>query len=316
MKEILVTGGAGFIGSHVCDALLNKKYKVICLDNFNDFYSPERKRENIIHNLSNKNYVLEEADICDFNKLKEIFHKHPIEKVVHLAARAGVRPSLENPFIYEETNVKGTLNLLELSKAFKIKNFIFGSSSSVYGNNTKIPFSEQDNTDRAISPYAATKKAGEVLCHTYSHLYGQKVSCLRFFTVYGPRGRPDMAPYLFTKNIMEGNPIKMYGDGNSKRDYTFVDDIVSGIISAMEKNYRYEIFNLGNSKTVKLKELIAVIEKNTGKKAKIKREQMPKGDVPMTYADISKSRKMLGYFPKSDITNGMACFTEWYVKNI
>jgi len=315
METVLVTGGAGFIGSHVCDSLLGKNKKVICLDNFNDYYSPERKRKNIEHNISNRNFILEETDIVFYDRLKKVFENHKIDKVIHLAARAGVRPSLENPFIYEETNVKGTLNLLELSRIHKIKNFVFGSSSSVYGNNAKIPFSEEDNTDRAISPYAATKKAGEVLCHAYSHLYAMNISCLRFFTVYGPRGRPDMAPYLFTKNIMEGNPIKMYGDGNSKRDYTFVEDIVSGILSAMEKNYRYEIFNLGNSKTVALKELIAVIEKNTGKKAKIKKEPMPKGDVPLTYADISKSEKMLGYDPKTDINKGMASFTEWYVRN-
>jgi UDP-glucuronate 4-epimerase len=315
MKEtILVTGGAGFIGSHVCDALLKTGKKVICLDNFNDYYSPARKRKNIAHNKNNKEFVLEEKDIVDYKNLRKVFEKNKIDKIIHLAARAGVRPSLDNPFIYEETNIKGTLNLLELAKEFEIKNFVFGSSSSVYGNNTKIPFSEEDRTDRAISPYAATKKAGEVLCYTYSHLYNLNISCLRFFTVYGPRGRPDMAPYLFTENITKGKQITMYGEGDSKRDYTFVADIVSGVLAAAEKAHRYEIFNLGNSTTVELKKLISTIEILTGKKAKIIRKPMPKGDVPLTYADINKSKKMLGYHPKTDIFEGMKSFIAWYNK--
>ncbi|MEM4398077.1 MAG: NAD-dependent epimerase/dehydratase family protein, partial [Candidatus Woesearchaeota archaeon] len=197
-------------------------------------------------------------------------------------------------------------------RLFKIKNFVFASSSSVYGGNKKIPFSETDKTDNAISPYAATKKSGEVLCYTYSHLYNLNVSCLRFFTVYGPRGRPDMAPYLFTKNIIEGKPIKMFGDGTSKRDYTYISDIVSGIVSALEKNFRYEIFNLGNSDTVALKDLIKTIEEITGKKAIIKKEKMPPGDVPITYADITKSKKLLGYVPKVKIKEGMEKFYLWY----
>jgi UDP-glucuronate 4-epimerase len=315
MEKIIVTGGAGFIGSHVCDMLLKKDKKVICIDNFNDYYPPERKRKNVEPNLKNKNYFLEEADIRDFEKMKALFDKYMPDKIIHLAARAGVRPSLENPFIYEETNVKGTLNLLELSRRSKIKNFVFASSSSVYGSNTKIPFSEDDKTDTPISPYAATKKAGEVLCHAYSHLYALNCSCLRFFTVYGERGRPDMAPYIFTKNVLEGTPLTMYGDGSSKRDYSYVIDVATGIISALEKNYRYEIFNLGNSHTVELKELIAIVEKETGKKAKIIRKDMPKGDVPLTYADLTKSKKMLGYNPKTDIYKGMACFVDWYKKN-
>jgi UDP-glucuronate 4-epimerase len=315
MKEtILVTGGAGFIGSHVCETLLNEGKKVVCIDNFNDYYSPARKRKNVEPFLPDKNFSLEKADIVDFPSMKKIFAKYKIDKIVHLAARAGVRPSMIDPFIYEETNIRGTLNLLELSKDNRIMNFVFGSSSSVYGENKKVPFSEKDNTDFSISPYAATKKAGEVLCYTYSHIYGQNVSCLRFFTVYGPRGRPDMAPYLFTQKIMKGEPITMYGDGTSKRDYTFVSDIVSGIVSALEKDFRYEIFNLGNSNTVELKKLISTIEKHTGKKAKIITKEMPKGDVPITYADISKSRKMLGYDPKTDIVEGMQSFTEWYKK--
>lgn len=313
METILVTGGAGFIGSHVCDKLLEKKKKVICVDDFNDYYDPNVKRNNILRNLKNKNFILFKEDIRNFDKLKEIFKNYRPNKVIHLAARAGVRPSIENPFIYEETNVKGTLNLLDLSKNFKIKNFLFASSSSVYGGNKKIPFSEDDKTDNAISPYAATKKAGEVLCYTYSHLYNLNVSCLRFFTVYGPRGRPDMAPYLFTKNILEDKTIKMFGDGSSKRDYTYIEDIVSGILFALEKNFKYEIFNLGNSETVALIDLIKAIEELTGKKAKIKKEKMPLGDVPITYADITKSKKLLNYNPKTSIKEGMKQFIDWYL---
>ena len=217
MGKTLVTGGAGFIGSHVCDALLKKGKQVICLDNFNDYYSPERKRKNIQHNLSNNSFFLEEKNITQFKKLKEVFKKHKIKTVIHLAAQAGVRASLKNPSLYEEINVKGTLNLLELSKQFNIKNFVFGSSSSVYGLNKKIPFSENDKTNTPISPYATTKKAGEMLCHTYSKIHGLNITCIRFFTVYGPRGRPDMAPYLFTKLISEDKPIFRYGNGTSKR---------------------------------------------------------------------------------------------------
>ena len=315
MDKILVTGGAGFIGSHVCDALLKKGKQVICLDSFNDYYSPERKRKNIQHNISNNSFFLEEKDITQFEKLKEVFKKHKMKTVIHLAAQAGVRASLKNPSLYEEINVKGTLNLLELSKQFNIKNFVFGSSSSVYGLNKKIPFSENDKTNTPISPYAATKKAGEMLCHTYSKIHGLNIICLRFFTVYGPRGRPDMAPYLFTKLINENKPIFKYGDGTSKRDYTYVNDVVQGILSASEKNYSFEIFNIGNSKTVELNKFISVIENLLGKKAKIIQKQMPQEDVPVTYADISKAKKDLGYDPKTDIKQGMKEFITWFNKN-
>lgn len=316
MDKILVTGGAGFIGSHVCDSLLKKGYIVICLDNFNDFYSPERKRKNIKHNLKSKNFFLEIADITDVKKLKSLFVKYKPDKIIHLAARAGVRPSLENPFIYEETNIKGTLNLLELSRLFKIKKFIFGSSSSVYGKNNKIPFSEDDKTDTPISPYAATKKSGELLCYTYSHLYSINIVCLRFFTVYGPRGRPDMAPFLFTKKIIEGEQITLFGDGNSQRDYTYISDIVDGILSALDRDMKFEIFNLGNSKRVKLKELVSTIEKYTNKKAKIITKEMPKGDVQVTYADISKAKKYLGYSPQTDVNKGIKIFVNWFKSEV
>lgn len=312
MSKILITGGAGFIGSHTIDALLARGEEVICLDNFNDYYSPKRKEKNILHNLNKEGFSLEKTDISDFKKLSSIFKKYNVDKIIHLAARAGVRPSLENPFIYEETNIKGTLNLLELARQHKISKFIFGSSSSVYGRNKKVPFSESDRTDNAISPYAATKKAGEVLCHTYSYLYGIDTVCLRFFTVYGPRGRPDMAPYLFTKSISEGKPITMYGDGTSRRDYTYVGDIVTGILKSMDKGFKYEIFNLGNSRTVELRKLISVIESRLGKKAIIMKKDMPKEDVPITYADLSKSKKLLGYSPQTPIEEGMSAFINWY----
>jgi UDP-glucuronate 4-epimerase len=311
--KILVTGGAGFIGSHVCDALLERGDSVICVDNFNDYYSPEIKRGNIKHNLDNEEFKLFETDILDFEGMKKIFESEELDKVVHLAARAGVRPSIKNPFLYQEVNVKGTLNLLELAKDFNIKNFIFGSSSSVYGNNKKIPFSEEDNVDFPISPYAATKKEGELNCYTYHHLHGLNISCLRFFTVYGPRGRPDMAPYLFTKTIFEGGLITRYGDGSTSRDYTYVSDIVKGIMAALDKDLKFEIINLGNSSPVRLNELIAVVEKHVGKKVEIVSEEIPQGDVIITYADISKAQKLLGYVPQVSLDEGIGKLVKWYL---
>lgn len=312
--KILVTGGAGFIGSHVCDALLAKGHSVICIDNFNDYYSPKTKEDNIGQNLDNLNFKLYRKDITYIDEMREIFQKESFDKVVHIAARAGVRPSIKDPLLYEETNIKGTLNLLELCKDFGIKHFIFASSSSVYGKNKKVPFSESDNVDKPISPYAATKKAGELMCYTYHHLYGINITCLRFFTVYGPRGRPDMAPYKFTKLIDEGKPIERYGDGTSKRDYTYIKDIVSGVLAAVDKEFGYEIINLGNSQTVMLNDFISVIEKCLGKKAEIIEKPMPAGDVPVTYADISKAKKILGYNPTTSIDEGIKEFIDWYIQ--
>lgn len=315
---ILVTGGAGFIGSHTIRALLSRGESVICVDNFNDFYNPEIKEKNIRGFLNNKNFKLCRADICDFNKLKKVFLENEIDLIIHLAARAGVRPSIQNPILYSKVNIDGTLNLLELAREFKISNFIFASSSSVYGNNKKVPFSEKDNVDNPISPYAATKKAGELICYTYHKLYKISIVCLRFFTVYGPSGRPDMAPYKFTKLIFEGKEVPMYGDGSSCRDYTYINDIVSGIVSSIgyvKAHKCYEIFNLGNSQTVKLRQLIAVIEKLLDKKAKIKRLPSQPGDVEKTYADISKAKKFLGWSPKTKIEEGMEKFVEWYKEN-
>ena len=309
----MVTGGAGFVGSHVCDALLKNGKKVVCVDNFNDYYSPDIKKRNIKHNLDNGKFVLEKVDITDFERLKQVFEKHNITKTIHLAARAGVRPSLSNPRLYFKVNVEGTLNLLELSKEFNIKTFIFGSSSSVYGNNEKTPFSEKDVTENQISPYASSKKAGELLCKTYSHLNNLNITCLRFFTVYGPRGRPDMAPYKFTDLISNGEQIEMYGDGTSKRDYTYVEEIVQGILSALEKSFKFEVINLGNSNPTELKRFIEIIEEALNKKAHIIEKPMPKGDVNITYADISKAKNLLNYDPKTNIEQGMKKFVEWYL---
>ena len=314
--KILVTGGAGFIGSHFINYWLNKTDdQIICIDNFNDYYSPAIKEGNIEPFLDNPNFKLYRADICDLESMNTIFVQEKPDKICHLAARAGVRPSIEDPFIYQKTNIEGTLNLLELSRLNDVKNFVFASSSSVYGNQKKVPFSETDPVDNPISPYAATKKSTEMLAHTYHHLYGLPCTALRFFTVYGPSGRPDMAPYKFTKLIHEGTPIQKFGDGTSKRDYTFIGDIVSGIGAALDANLPFEIINLGNNKPVELNYFISLIEKLVGKKAIIKQLPMQPGDVDITYADISKAQKLLGYNPKTTIEEGMGEFVSWYLAN-
>ena len=310
--NILVTRGAGFIGSHVCETLLKREDKVICVDNFNDYYNPSIKENNIKSFLKNKNFKLYKIDILEKKELTKIFKKNKIDKIVHLAARAGVRPSLIDPQLYNEVNVTGTLNLLELAKEFKINNFVFGSSSSVYGINKKVPFSENDNLDNMISPYAISKRSAELHCKTYSKLYNLNITCLRFFTVYGPKGRPDMAVYKFTDSIKKCNYIEVYGNGNSERDYTYVDDIVKGILFALDKNLKFEIINLGNSNPVKLSYLIKLIEKNINKKAKIKRLKDQEGDVPITYADISKAKRLLNWKPEIKIEEGIKLFVDWY----
>ena len=314
MKKFLVTGGAGFIGSHVCDSLLENGDSVVCVDNFNDYYDSKIKERNIESCLTNDSFKLYRVDITNISDLTNVFEKELPQVVIHLAARAGVRPSIINPFIYEEVNVKGTLNLLELTKQYKVKNFVFGSSSSVYGINEKIPFSEDDPVNNPISPYAATKRSAELLCSTYHHLYDMDISCLRFFTVYGPRGRPDMAPYKFTKLIVDGEEIKRFGDGSSKRDYTYVSDIVDGILAATDLK-GFEIINLGNNNPVELNYFISVIEDLVGKKAKIKELPIQPGDVNITYADISKAKSLFGYNPKTSIGDGMAKFWHWYKEN-
>ncbi|MEI7621303.1 MAG: NAD-dependent epimerase/dehydratase family protein [Candidatus Moraniibacteriota bacterium] len=313
--KILVTGGAGFIGSNVTSKLLKRGDSVVCVDEFNDYYSPKIKERNVAPFLENPNYTLYRGTITDYEFLKQIFEKEKIQRVIHTAARAGVRPSIQDPFLYEDTNIKGTLNLLHLSKEFGIENFVLFSSSSVYGNSEKVPFCETDSVDHPISPYAATKKATELLGYTYHHLYGLNVNVVRPFTVYGPGGRPDMAPFLFTKWIDEGVELKRFGDGSTRRDYTFIDDIVDGTLAAVDKCLGYEIFNLGNSDTIDLNTFIATIEKILGKKAAVKQYPPFPGDVPITYADLTKSRAMLGYNPKVKIEEGMGRFIKWYLEN-
>lgn len=310
--KVLVTGGAGFIGSHTTAALLERGDEVVCLDNFNDYYSPARKRKNVAGFLDNPAYKLYEADIRDVETLEGIFETERFGKIVHIAAMAGVRASIQHPLLYEEVNVKGTLNLLELSRRYEIENFVFASSSSVYGARSEVPFREDDPCNHPISPYAATKRAGELLAYTYHHLHGLNCTCLRLFTVYGPRGRPDMAPYLFTKWILEGREVRRFGDGTSRRDYTYIDDVVPGIVAALDADFSYEIINLGNSQTVALNDFIALVERLVGKKARIKQLPVQPGDVPLTCADISKARRLLGYGPQTPLEEGMRRFVDWY----
>lgn len=312
MKTILITGCAGFIGSHVAETLLKRGDKVIGIDEVNDYYDLEQKEENLKILNKYENFKFHKFDLADFNELKKIFENENIELIGHLAARAGVRPSIDDPFIYEHSNIKATLNLLELAKEFKIKNFVLTSSSSVYGNSKDIPFSEVQNVDFPISPYAATKKSTELLAYTYHHLHGLNINVIRPFTIYGPRGRPDMAPFLFPMWIEQGKAIKKFGDGTSMRDYTYISDFVSGFISAIDTPLGYEIFNLGNSTPISLNEFIETIENIIGKKAQINQLPMQPGDVEVTYADISKAEKLLGYKPKTKIEEGLTQFWNWY----
>jgi len=313
LKNMLVTGGAGFIGSHLCEKLLENNYNVICLDNFNDYYDPKIKEDNIAESLKNKNFTLVKGDILDKGFLENVFSKYNIDKIIHLAALAGVRPSLIEPQKYIDMDVKGTVNLLEMARKYKIEQFIFGSSSSVYGINFKIPFSEDDRVDLQISPYATAKRCAELYCATYHYLYRIPTTILRFFTVYGPRQRPDMAIHKFTRLMSQGKSISMFGDRKSERDYTYIDDIVDGILKAMQKTYKFEIFNLGNSTTIKLRDLINCIEDKLKIRAKI--EQLPKqpGDVPITCAEISRAKRMLGYNPLTSIEEGIENFVKWYL---
>ncbi|MBI2523115.1 GDP-mannose 4,6-dehydratase [Candidatus Woesearchaeota archaeon] len=312
---ILVTGAAGFIGSHVCEALAKEGKHVIGVDNFNSYYSPKIKESNIEALNKNKNFSLYREDIKNIDGLKNIFKNSKIEKIIHLAARVGVRPSISMPDAYVQDNIQGTLNLLELARENSIKNFVFGSSSSVYGGNKKIPFSENDEVNSQISPYGFTKRSCELLCNTYHNLYGMNIACLRFFTVYGPRGRPDMAIYKFAKMINEEKKIEVYGNGTSKRDYTYVSDIVKGILLALEKNKGFEIINLGDNNPVILKDVIRLIENNLDKKAKIKMAEKQQGDMEVTYANISKAKKLLGWSPEIDFKQGIKSFTEWFKSN-
>jgi len=320
--KALVTGAAGFIGSHLCERLLADDWAVVGVDNFDDFYDPKIKRRNIEGCLKNKNFQLVEADIRDSAAMEEVIGDG-IEIIVHLAARAGVRPSIAQPMLYADVNVNGTLILLEAAKKHKTGKFIFGSSSSVYGNNKKVPFSEDDNVDFPISPYAATKKAGELICHTYHHLYGISITCLRLFTVYGPRQRPDLAIHKFARLIEQDKPIPVYGDGTMMRDFTYIDDIIDGTVAAMppfllsqeSTGAGFKIYNLGESRPISVNDLIVEIEKALGKKAAKEYLPLQPGDVERTYADVTKAIRDLGYNPKTTIQTGLAKFTSWLRKN-
>ena len=317
MKNVLVTGGAGFIGSHLVGRLLSEGGWVVhVVDDCNDFYDPAVKRRNVAPHAGREVFRLHEADIRDRSALGRIFSEARFDCVVHLAARAGVRPSLAEPLLYTETNITGTLNLLELAREHKVEQFVFGSSSSVYGEQEKVPFSEDDPVAKPISPYAATKAAGELLCHTYSHLWGLRCVCLRFFTVYGARQRPDLAIHKFARLISEGKPIPVFGDGTTRRDYTYVDDIIAGVRAAIDyRETPYEVFNLGESRTVELRELIGLIEREVGRDAIIERHPPQPGDVPRTFADVSKARRLLGYDPRTPIEEGIRRFVEWFKSN-
>jgi UDP-glucuronate 4-epimerase len=311
-----VTGGAGFIGSHLVTKLLSEdKWAVTVVDNFDPFYPVEFKRANIHEHLQDPNYRLYESDIRCYTELKSVFDENRFDRIVHLAAKAGVRPSLENPLGYAETNITGTMNMLKLAQEYGVEHFVFGSSSSVYGESGKVPFSEDDKVASPISPYAATKAAGELLCHTFSHLYDIRTVCLRFFTVYGARQRPDLAIRKFATLISEGKPIPVFGDGSTRRDYTYIDDIISGVRAAIDYDgAKHEIFNLGESETVELSRLIELIEQNLDTRATIDCQPRQPGDVPLTYADISKARELLGYDPQTKIDEGIRKFTEWFVE--
>ena len=309
--KIMVTGAAGFIGSHLCEALLAQGEKVVGLDNFDDFYDPAIKRKNIAECLRNDKFHLYEVDIRDADGIANILQTTQVDLVVHLAAKAGVRPSIADPLLYQDVNINGTMILLEAARNFEIKKFIFASSSSVYGNNKKVPFAESDHVDFPISPYAATKKAGELICHAYSHLYGMDMTCLRFFTAYGPRQRPDLAIHKFARLILNDEPIPVYGDGSMMRDYTYIDDIIQGVRGAMNHCRNYHIYNLGESKPVRLDELIAALEKVLGKKAQRRPLPCQPGDAQQTYADISQARTDLGYDPKTSLDAGLKHFSEW-----
>jgi UDP-glucuronate 4-epimerase len=312
VKTILVTGGAGFIGFHVAKALLERGESVVIVDNFNDYYDPKLKYSRIDKIKKNKNLVVYKLDISNLNDLEKIFKKHKFDKICHLAAQAGVRYSLQDPFRYELWNNMGTLNMLEMARKYLVKDFVYASSSSVYGGNKKVPFSEKDNVDTPISFYAATKKSNELYAYVYHHLYGMNCTGLRFFTVYGPWGRPDMALFKFVKAIEKGEPIEVYNHGKMKRDFTYISDAVSGVLAAIDKPFGYEIFNIGNNNPIELNKFIALIEKEMGKKAEKKMLEMQKGDVPVTYADIKKAKKMLGYNPKISVEEGIKRFVDWY----
>ncbi len=314
--RVLVTGAAGFIGSHVADALLARGDEVVGLDDFNDYYDPARKWANVRAAQTHPHYHLIQGDVRNEILLAELFETGSFDRVCHVAAMAGVRYSIERPRLYESVNVGGTLNLLEQARRHDVTSFVFASSSSVYGVNNAVPFREDADVGRPISPYAATKVAKEALAHTYHHLHGLHCTGLRFFTVYGPRGRPDMAPYLFTKWIAEGHPLTQFGDGTSRRDYTFISDVVSGVLAALDADLPYELINLGRGETICLTDFIRVIESVVGRRAVIVEAQPKPGDMPITHADVTKARDLLGYDPAVSVEEGMQEFWDWYQREV
>lgn len=311
MASILLTGGAGFIGSHLAERLLFRGDRVVVLDNLDPFYDPAIKRENLASASGRASFRLVEGDIRDEGALDRLLEEESFDTVIHLAARAGVRPSIKEPVLYADVNLNGTSRLLEACRRHGLKRFLFGSSSSVYGNANKVPFSEDDPVSRPVSPYAATKAAGELLCHAYHHLHGFDVTCLRFFTVYGPRQRPEMAIYEFSRLIMEGKPVTRYGDGTSERDYTYVDDITDGVEKALDRLGGYRIYNLGESRRISLTALIDLLGKEIGVPAKIREMPDQPGDVRTTWADISRAQRELGYDPRVPIEEGVRRFVTW-----
>jgi len=312
MEKILLTGGAGFIGSHLAERLLSLGCPLILVDDLNDFYPERAKRRNLNEVRSRGEFTFVHSDICDQIRLKQTFEQHRPEVIIHLAARAGVRPSLDQPLLYEKTNVQGTLVLLELARTAGVRKFIFASSSSIYGITSATPFSEDESNPNPISPYGVTKLAGEKLCYCYTHLYRLPAICLRFFTVYGPRQRPDLAIHKFAKLIEDGKAIPVFGDGTSSRDYTYVDDIVDGILAALELETDFEIFNLGSSSPVPLELMIRLLEKQLGKKARLEFREPQTGDMPFTYANLTKAKRLLNYEPRVPFETGLSHFVEWF----
>lgn len=316
MTTYLVTGGAGFIGSHLCEKLLARGERVINIDNFNDYYSPERKRRNVAAALDHPNYTLVEGDIRDGARLTQIFTTYQPDKVAHIAAMGSISYSVQNPPLYEEVNIRGTLNVLDAARSVGVRGVVLASTSSVYGRTEKIPFVETDSTDRPLAPYPASKKATEVLAAAYYTSYGLPCTCVRFFNVYGPRGRPDMTPYMFTHAIVHGRPIKLYDAGEPRRDWTYIDDIIAGVIAALDTELGYEIFNLGRGQPVVMRDFVTIIERLVGQRAQIANAPLPDNEALVTYADVSKAHQMLGYTPQISIEEGLSRFWAWYQQEV
>ncbi len=314
MSRILITGVAGFIGSHLAERLLERGDQVTGFDNFNTYYSPSIKRANIAQAMAHENFSLFEGDLRNEEQVMQVFQQSSPDVVVHLAARAGVRPSLQDPNLYHQVNVIGSQHILDACREFKPSHLVFASSSSVYGGITETPFTETMDISRPISPYAATKRMNELMGHVYNHVYGLRVTMLRFFTVYGPRQRPDMAIHKFTRLIEDGEPVPMFGDGSTRRDYTYIDDIIDGLIRCVDRPFSYEIFNLGESQTTRLRDLIDLIARQLGKPAHIEVQPLQPGDVTVTYADVTKAKNLLGYAPQFDMEEGIRRFVDWFRK--